>query len=85
MSQLKDCLEIITMAGFLIFMLKKLTIPNIKEVKPQEEKPKKKKRLKYFRRFHIPYRGETKMYTYDKKHGYIESAWEEVQKPKKKK
>lgn len=85
MQQLKDILEIITMTCFLIYMYKKFTIPNLKEVKPKEEKPKKKKRLKYFRRFHIPYRGKTKIYTYDQKHGYINSAWEEVQKSKKNK
>mgnify|MGYP001071021107 CR=1 FL=1 len=85
MQQLKDCLEIITMAWFLIFMFKQLVIPSFKEVKSKEEKPKKKRILKYFRRFHIPYRGKTIMYKYDKKYGYINSAWEEVEKPKRSK
>lgn len=85
MQQVKDCLEIITMICFLIFMFKKLAIPSLKEVKSKEERPKKKKRLKYFHRFHIPYRGKTTMYKYDQKHGYINSAWEEVEKPKRSK
>ncbi len=85
MQQFKNCLEIITMACFLIFMFKQLAIPSLKEVKPKEEKPKKKRRLKYFRRLRIPYRGKTTMYKYDQKYGYINSAWEEVEKPKRSK
>lgn len=83
MQQFKDCLEIITMACFLIYMYKKMKAPSIKEIKPKPQKQKKKKHLKYFRRFHIPYRGKTKIYTYNQKHGYINSAWEEIEKPKK--
>lgn len=84
-EQFKNCLEIIAVIAFLIFLFKQFSKPQIREVKSpkvktQYVKPKKRKRLKYFRRFRIPYRGKTKMYTYDKKHGYIESIWEELNK-----
>lgn len=79
-AQFKNLLEIITMIGFLIFMVQKFKKPSIKEVKPKYVKPRKKKRLKYFRRFRIPFRGKAKIYEYDKKHAYIESIWEEVNK-----
>ena len=83
MSYFKDCLEIVTMICFLFFMYRKTYKPYIKEVK-EDKPPKEKKRLKYFRRFHIPYRGKAKILEYDKQWGYIDSAWNEVQKPKKK-
>jgi hypothetical protein len=85
MAQAKDCLEIITMICFLYYIYRKTFKPYIKEVKQEkEQKPKKRKRLKYLRRIHLPYKGQAKIYKYDKQYGYINSAWDEVEKPKKK-
>ncbi len=84
MSYIKDCLEIVTMICFLIYMYRKAYKPYIKEVKQADESPKKKKRLKYLHRIRIPYRGKTEIIKYDKKSAYIESAWNEIQKPRKK-
>ena len=87
MNYLEDSLRIITMLCFMYYMYKRFEPPKIREVKPEKEnKSQKKKRPKYFRRIHLPYRGNAKIYKFtDKKHGYIESAWDEVQKPKKRK
>lgn len=84
MSYFKDCLEIVTMICFIFYMYKKTFKPYIKEVKKKEKPQKKRKRIKYLHRFHVPYKGKAKIIQYDKKTAYIESAWNEVQKPKKK-
>lgn len=84
MSYFKDCLEIVTMICFLAYMYRKTFKPYIKEVKQVEKPKKKKKRLKYLRRFRVPYKGKTEIIQYDKKSAYIESVWNEIQKPKKK-
>lgn len=83
MSYIKDCLEIACMIGFLIFLYRKTYKPYIREVRKEEAPPRKKKRLKYLRRLRVPYRGKTQIIQYDKTHGYIESAWNEIEKPKK--
>lgn len=79
----KDIFEIIAIICFLIALYQKNRKPRLKVVETKMPKPKKK-RKKYFRRIHIPYRGKTEILQYDQKHQYIESAWNEVQKPKKK-
>ena len=83
MSQFNEILEIVTIIGFWIYLYKKSRKPKLEIV--ETEKPvKKKKKPKYLRRFKLPYRGKTNIYNFDKKTGYIESAWNEVEKPKKK-
>lgn len=84
MQIIKDCLEIITMCCFIYFLYTKTKRPKLKTVEEEVKKPKKKKRYKYLRRFRIPYVGKTEILQFDQKHGYIESAWNEIQKPKKK-
>lgn len=79
----KDIFEIIAVICFLFVLYQKNRKPKFKIVKPKIQKPKRK-RKKYFRRLHIPYRGKTEILQYDPKHQYIESAWNEVQKPRKK-
>ena len=81
----KDIFEIIAIICFLIALYQKNRKPRLKVVETKTPKPKKK-RKKYFRRIRIPYpyRGKTEILQYDQKHQYIESAWNEIQKPKKK-
>lgn len=56
-------------------------IPKPEEIRRQKKKERCIKKIK--RKFKIPYRGNAEIIKYDKKLPYIESAWNEVQKPKK--
>lgn len=56
-------------------------IPKPEEIRRQRKKERRIRKIK--RKFKIPYRGNAEIIKYDKKLPYIESAWNEVQKPKK--
>ena len=57
-------------------------IPTTEEIRRQHKKERRMRKIK--RRFRIPYWGNAKIIKYDKTAPYIESAWNEIQKPKKK-
>lgn len=61
--------------------IKTVKVPDKKSILKQKRKNRRLKKLK--RIFRTPYKGKTEIIKYDKKHGYIDSAWEEVQKSKK--
>ena len=56
-------------------------IPKPEEIRRQRKRERRIRKIK--RKFKIPYRGNAEIIRYDKKLPYIESAWNEVQKPKK--
>lgn len=56
-------------------------IPKPEEIRRQRKKERRMRKIK--RKFKIPYVGNTEIINYDKTTPYIESAWNEVQKPKK--
>ena len=72
------------MCCFIYFLYTKTRRPKLKAVEKEVQKPKKKRHYKYLKRFKIPYVGKTEIIQFDQKHGYIESVWNEIQKPKKK-
>jgi hypothetical protein len=86
---LEDNLKIITIIvflGVLYYMYCRTYIKLLKPKKQKMPKPKKKKHpFKYLRRIHLPYKGQAKIYKFDKQYGYINSAWDEIQKPRKSK
>lgn len=84
MQIIKDCLEIITICCLIYYLYTKIRRPKLKTVEEKVKKPKKKRHYKYLRRIRIPYVGKTKILQFDLKHGYIESVWNEIQKPRKK-
>lgn len=85
MLELEGYLEILLTICFLFMLYSRTHRPRLKEVKPPKpEKQGRKKRLKYLRRLRIPYRGKAQIIKFDKTSAYIESAWNEIQKPRKK-
>ena len=62
-------------------VVKASKIPKPEEIRRQRKKERRIRKIK--RKFKIPYRGNAEIIKYDKKLPYIESAWNEVQKPKK--
>lgn len=56
-------------------------IPRPEEIRRQRKKERHIRKIK--RKFKIPYVGKTEIIKYDKTTPYIESAWNEIQKPKK--
>ena len=56
-------------------------IPRSEVIRWQKKKERRIRKIK--RKFKIPYKGSAEIIKYDKKLPYIESAWNEVQKPKK--
>lgn len=61
--------------------MKVVRIPKPEDIKQQRKKERKIRKIK--RRFRIPYQGNAQVTEFDKTKPYIESAWNEVQKPKK--
>lgn len=81
-AMIRDIFEIIAIACFLIVLYLKYKKPKMKVVQSDSQKQakKQKKHLKLC----LPFMGKAKIIQYnDKKHGYIESAWNEIEKPKK--
>lgn len=58
--------------------IKVIKAPTRKEIIKQRKKERRIRKIK--RIFHIPYKGQAKMYKYDKTTPYIEAAWEELKK-----
>lgn len=87
---MKIYVEIAIFILFFIYLYKKfcwkpkikiVKAPTPDDIKKQHKKERRFRKIK--RRFRIPYHGKTQITEFDKTKPYIESAWNEIQKPKK--
>ena len=87
---METTIYIIILTMFCIFLYIRFgRKPKIKTVKVPDKKSilkqkRKNRRIKKFKRFfRTQYKGKSEIIPYDKQHGYFDSAWNEIQKPKK--
>lgn len=78
---------VIVISAFMIFLyfrfcrkpkIKVVNAPTHREILRQHKKDRRRRKIK--RIFRIPYRGNARMYEFDKTAPYLDAAWEELKK-----